>query len=114
MKTEDPRNLVEVSYSTGGKPLRAFAHADEISRRKAGGGGCVRLYKVDGQPQKYRYPDEFEWSHAMLAVGNIVEQGAPSLAAGWQQKVEASQAAFWAEFQMRRAATRALAQEGNA
>ena len=98
MKTENPSNLVQVSYMSCGKPRCYYANPADIATRKSAGGGCVRLYKADGSPQKYRPAGEFDWQHMMLAVGNIVEAGNPRLASGWQSRVEADREAFWREF----------------
>ena len=97
MRTEHPSLLVEVSWHGSGKPQSAWVNVSRLAARRLSG-GCVPMHRSNGSPVKCQLYGAFEWTHAGLNVKNIIEEGSPRLAAGWEDRAEAHHQAFWREF----------------
>jgi hypothetical protein len=82
--TKLPAGMVQCS--TIGGPLRArlFKIEDLTGPRR-----LLQSYNSDGTPEKFRYPGDFDWRNSLVHRANIIEQGNPNLAPGWEDRTEA-------------------------
>ena len=100
MRTEHPSLLVEVSWHGSGKPQISWVNVSRLAARRLTG-GCVPMHRSNGSPVKRQLYGDFQWSHDLLNVKNIIEEGAPRLASGWEARAEAHNAESWRKFMLK-------------